>query len=53
MCEEWWSEITAYTVADQCSFAYVLRKHGLKVNNIPGTVLDNKFFERSERIYVK
>jgi len=53
MCEEWWSEITTYTVSDQCSFAYVLRKHNLKVNNIPGTILNNKFFERGKREYTK
>ena len=44
LCEMWWGEITAYTVCDQCSFMYCVKKSGIKVNTIPGNVWNNELF---------
>jgi hypothetical protein len=50
LCEQWWSEITAYTVCDQCSFAYCVRKQGIKVNVIEGSVWNNPLFLRGDHV---
>lgn len=50
---EWWAEISSYTVCDQVSFAYCIRKHNIKVNTLPGTVLNNNYFDRGKRNYSK
>jgi hypothetical protein len=47
LCETWWSEITAYTSSDQCSFIYSMLKHKIKVNPItPGDQYNNPYFTR-------
>jgi hypothetical protein len=43
---EWWGEISGYTVCDQVSFKYVMNKHNIKVNILPGNILNNQFFTR-------
>jgi len=48
LMETWWSEISAYTVSDQCSFIYCVKKHGIKVNTIPGIVWDTPLFHKGE-----
>jgi hypothetical protein len=41
----WWSEISAFSASDQCSFIYSVWRHGLKVNEItPGSVYQNPYF---------
>ncbi|HET7099035.1 MAG TPA: glycosyltransferase domain-containing protein [Patescibacteria group bacterium] len=35
MLKEWWYHISRYLIMDQCSFSYVLKKSGLKVNVRP------------------
>ena len=42
--ETWWAEITAFTVSDQCSFIYSVKKHDLKVNTLPGIIWNNSYF---------
>ncbi len=45
LCETWWSEISAFSSSDQCSFMYALRVHDIRVNvMIPGSVYDNPYF---------
>lgn len=35
MLKEWWYHISRYLIMDQCSWAYVLKKSGLRVNALP------------------
>lgn len=42
--ETWWSEVTAFSVSDQCSFIYAVKKHDIKVNTLPGSVWNNIYF---------
>lgn len=35
MLKEWWYHVSRYLIMDQCSFAYVLKKSGLRVNVRP------------------
>jgi len=50
LCEEWWSEISAYTVSDQVSFVYCAKKQGIKINTIPGNVWNNNMILRGEHL---
>jgi hypothetical protein len=46
-CETWWSEITAFTHSDQCSFMYSALKHGIKINAMyPGNMYQSPYFHR-------
>lgn len=40
MLKEWWYHISRYLIMDQCSFAYALRKSGLRINIRPITYND-------------
>lgn len=45
LCEEWWSEITAFTSSDQCSFARTVYLRRFPINPMsPGTVYKNPYF---------
>lgn len=35
MLKEWWYHISRYLIMDQCSFAYVIKKSGVKINALP------------------
>jgi glycosyltransferase involved in cell wall biosynthesis len=48
LCEMWWSEISSYTVCDQHSFIYCIKKLGIKVNTIPGNIFSGEMFTRVE-----
>jgi len=50
LCEEWWAEICAYTVCDQCSFVYVAKKQGIKINTIGGSVWNNSLILRGDHV---
>lgn len=40
MLKEWWYHVSRYLIMDQCSFAYVLKKSGLKINVRPDVYND-------------
>lgn len=44
MLKEWWYHISRYLIMDQCSFSYVLKKSGLRVNVRPETYSDCHYF---------
>lgn len=48
--ETWWSEIQAGSVRDQISFPYVVRKMGIKVNYLPGSVGGGPWFARRRHL---
>lgn len=45
MLKEWWYHITRYLIMDQCSFTYVLKKSGLRVNVLPDVFNDCKWLQ--------
>ena len=40
MLKEWWYHMSRYLIMDQCSFAYVLKKSGLRINIRPDIFSD-------------
>lgn len=45
LCQEWWSEISAFTSSDQCNFARTVYKQNFKINPMsPGDVYSNPYF---------
>ena len=40
MLKEWWYHVSRYLIMDQCSFSYVLKKSGLKINIRPDNIYD-------------
>ena len=50
LMEMWWSEISAYTVCDQCSFIYCVKKTGIKINVMPGNVWTSPLFSKGEHL---
>ncbi len=40
MLKEWWYYVSRYHIMDQCSFAYVLKKSGLRINALPDKIYD-------------
>ena len=46
LCETWWSEISAFSASDQCSFMYSVRKHDFEINPLcPGDMYENPYFQ--------
>jgi hypothetical protein len=41
MLKEWWYHMSRYLIMDQCSFAYVLKKSGLRINIRPDDLYNN------------
>jgi len=44
-CQSWWAEVEAFSRRDQISFPYVVAKSGIKVSELPGTILSNDFVQ--------
>lgn len=51
MLKEWWYFNSRYLVMDQCSFAYVLKKSGLKVNVLPDSYIDSPYLRHKGHVY--
>jgi hypothetical protein len=47
MLKDWWYHITRYLVMDQLSWAYVLKKSGLKINVLPDVFRDCWWLENA------
>jgi hypothetical protein len=44
--EAWWNEINTYSKRDQISFAYLVKKMGLKVGTFEGSIENNSVFKK-------
>jgi hypothetical protein len=53
MLKEWWYHVSRYLIMDQCSFAYVLKKSGVKMNIRPVIYNDWKYLHQQGHIYRK
>lgn len=47
MLKEWWYYCSRYNISDQISWAYVLKKSGLKVNVLQDNLKDTKWLEKT------
>lgn len=44
MLEDWWRQLKIFSHRDQLSLEFVLRRHGMTVEDIPGLAPDNRWF---------
>ena len=51
MLKEWWYHISRYLIMDQCSFSYVLKKSGLRVNIRPDNFNDCPYLAHKGHIF--
>ena len=45
MLKEWWYHVSRYLIMDQCSFSYVLKTSGVKINIRPEAFGDSPYFK--------
>lgn len=50
MLKEWWYHVSRYFIMDQCSFAYVLKKSGVKVNALPENLYTSRYVSQKGHV---
>ena len=44
-CQSWWAEVEAFSRRDQISFPYAVVRSGIRVSELPGTIIHNDFVQ--------
>lgn len=51
MLKEWWYYVSRYLIMDQCSFSYVLKKSGLRINVLPDMYDDCPYLRHKGHVH--